>query len=80
MAMQTSGAITMREIANEWGGGTDPISLSEYYGADAGIPTSGTISMSNFYGKTSYHARSYTGYYSGYVRGYYTGYYRLLRG
>lgn len=80
MALQTSGAISLYNVAQEWGGGTNPVSISEYYGADAGIPTSGTISLSNFYGKTSYHAHSYTRYWSGYVGGYFTGYYRLLRG
>lgn len=61
----------MYNIAQEWGGGTNPIYLSEYYGAAAGIPTSGTISIANFYGKSSY----IDYYYSGYVN-----YYRRLRG
>ena len=71
MALQTSGAISMYQIAQEFGGGSNPISLSEYYGAAPGIPTSGTISISNFYGANSYIPY----YYSGYV-----SYYRRLRG
>lgn len=53
MTLQTSGAISLNDIQNEFGG-SSPISLSEYY-ADASdpfigtIPTSGAISLSNFY-------------------------------
>lgn len=49
MALQTSGSISLLNIANEFGGST-PHSLSEYYGADSGIPSSGTISIGDFYG------------------------------
>lgn len=52
MALQTSGPISLLNIANEFGG-TAPHSLSEYYGASAGIPSSGTISFSQFYGASS---------------------------
>tara|TARA_B100000214_G_C23949926_1_gene619950 strand:+ start:315 stop:974 length:660 start_codon:yes stop_codon:yes gene_type:complete len=61
MTLQSSGAISMSNIAAEFGGST-PHSLSEYYrgGANvpshsntAGIPTGGAISMSNFYGKSN---------------------------
>ena len=55
MALQTSGPISLNDIQNEYGG-TNPISISEYYGADeAGtLPNSGTISLSDFYGTKSY--------------------------
>ena len=49
MALQTSGAISLQQIQNEFGG-SHPISLSEYYSAASGIPASGQISISNFYG------------------------------
>lgn len=52
MALQTSGAISLNDIQAEFGG-TNPASLSEYYGADTGIPTSGTISMGDFYGASA---------------------------
>ena len=48
MALQTSGAISLNDIAGEFGGST-PHSLSEYYGA-GGAPASGTISLLDFYG------------------------------
>jgi hypothetical protein len=56
MALPSSGTITLSQIQTEFGG-TDPISLSEYYRGgglttpnNTGVPTSGTISLSNFYG------------------------------
>ena len=49
MALPASGEISMAQIQTEFGG-TDPISLSEYYGVAAGIPASGAISLSDFYG------------------------------
>ena len=61
MTLQASGTITMADIVAEFGG-TAPHSISEYYrgGAyvpdipqNAAIPTSGTISFSNFYGATA---------------------------
>lgn len=42
----------MLDIAGEFGGAT-PHSLSEYYGADAGVPSFGTISMSDFHGASN---------------------------
>ena len=53
MALQTSGAISLSDIQTEFGG-SNPISLSEYYGAAAGIPASGAISISDFYGAAAY--------------------------
>ena len=52
MALQSSGAITLAQIAAEFGGST-PHSLSEYYGAASGVPSSGTISFDDFYGTSS---------------------------
>lgn len=52
MVLQSSGAISLYDIQTEFGGST-PISMSEYYGAASGIPSSGSISFSNFYGKSA---------------------------
>ena len=52
MPLQTSGAISLADIAGEFGGST-PHSMSEYYGASSGIPASGTISMNQFYGASA---------------------------
>ena len=52
MALQTSGSISLSQIANEFND-TAPHSLSEQYGAASGIPSSGAISFSDFYGATS---------------------------
>jgi hypothetical protein len=56
MALQSSGAISLANIQSEFGG-SNPISLSEYYrnGAyttsnNTNVPTSGAISIDNFYG------------------------------
>ena len=57
MALQSSGTITLAQIASEFGD-SQPHSLSEFYaGGSAGVtsggapnvPSSGTISMSQFY-------------------------------
>jgi len=52
MALQSSGAIKLSEIQTEFGG-SNPISLSEYYAADVGVPASGEISIADFYGTSS---------------------------
>jgi hypothetical protein len=57
MALQTSGAISLANIQTEFGG-SNPISLSEYYGVASGVPGSGAISLGDFYGKSSYTAIS----------------------
>lgn len=58
MVLQASGPISLADIAAEFGGAA-PHSLSEYYrgganvpdtAANAGIPTSGAIKLSDFYG------------------------------
>ena len=52
MALQTSGQITLQDIATEFGGSA-PHGLTEYYGAAAGIPASGEISIQDFYGASA---------------------------
>ena len=56
MALQSSGAISLADLATEFGG-TAPHSMSEYYRGgglvpnnNTGVPTSGVISLSDFYG------------------------------
>ena len=49
MPLPSSGPLRISDIPVEFGGSA-PHSLSEYYGVAAGIPTSGTIRISNFYG------------------------------
>lgn len=62
MTIQSSGAISLSDLQDEFGG-TAPISLSEYYKGGAfvssgntstSIPTSGAISMSDFYGAAAF--------------------------
>ena len=60
MALQASGAISLADIQTEFGG-ANPISLSEYYNNGpyvgswvSGVPSSGAISVSSFYGKQRY--------------------------
>jgi len=57
MALPASGTITMLDIQTEFGGPASPIQLSSYYRGGAyvtpnntSVPTSGQISLSNFYG------------------------------
>jgi hypothetical protein len=59
MTIESSGAISLgttagtnRSISAEFGG-TVPHALSEYYGAASGVPSSGEIKFSNFYGKSN---------------------------
>lgn len=67
MALPTSGSLTLSQIATEFGGST-PHSLSEYYAGgglvapgtkgypgsvETPIPSSGTISIQNFYGASA---------------------------
>ena len=58
MALPSSGVLTLNDIQTEFGG-TNPIDLSDYYrggglvpdtAGNAGIPTSGVISVTDFYG------------------------------
>jgi hypothetical protein len=50
MVIPSSGALSFDNVQTEFGG-SNPISLTEYYGLENGVPTSGTISLSNFRGK-----------------------------
>lgn len=52
MALQESGTISLSDIQTEFGG-SNPISISEYYSVDGLIPDSGVISISDFYGASS---------------------------
>lgn len=61
MALQASGAISINDIVGEYGG-SGSHSLSEYYRGgsfvanhsnNSSVPTSGTISLSNFYGQSN---------------------------
>lgn len=61
MTLPTSGTLSLSSIQGEFGG-SNPISMSEYYRsgpyvpnypANAPIPTSGTISINQFYGATN---------------------------
>jgi hypothetical protein len=60
MTLQTSGAISLNDVQTEFGGG-NPIGINEYYaggasvpsgtsGTNGAVPSSGQISLSNFYG------------------------------
>lgn len=66
MALQSSGFISLSQIQSEFGG-SSPIALSEYYrngsyvtANNTGIPTSGTISLSSFYGTVSQYVYTIT--------------------
>ena len=52
MAIPASGVLSLDDIQTEFGG-TNPIGLSEYYSAAAGVPASGEISIADFYGTSS---------------------------
>jgi hypothetical protein len=70
MAIQTSGIITLSDIQTEFGG-SNPVSLSEYYaggsyvpsgtsGTNGAVPASGGISLSDFYGTSALFAFNIT--------------------
>ncbi len=52
MTLPVSGIMSMSMIQGEFGG-ENPLSLSDYYGVSAGIPTEGQISLSDFYGASA---------------------------
>ena len=61
MALPNSGSLSLSQIQSEFGG-SNPIGLNEYYrgganvpahGNTTGIPSSGTISINQFYGKSN---------------------------
>ena len=58
MALQSTGAISLGNVQGEFGG-SNPISMSEYYAADDGVPSSGTIDLSDFYGTSDEPAFEY---------------------
>lgn len=53
MALPTSGTLSHSAIQTEFGG-SHPIRMTEYYGADHynGLPSSGTITANDFFGKS----------------------------
>ncbi len=51
MALQNSGPISFADIQTEFGG-SHPIGINEYYGKDS-VPSSGAISLGNFYGTSN---------------------------
>lgn len=59
MVLQTSGAISLADIQAEFGG-SNPISLNEYYSSSSGIPASGSIDLGDFYGASSEFAYTLT--------------------
>ena len=65
MALQSSGPISLSQIQAEFGG-SNPISLSEYYrngpyttSNNTGVPTSGTIDLGDFYGTVAANTINY---------------------
>lgn len=63
MALPSSGALSLSDIQTEFGG-SNPISLNEYYaggglvpsgttGTNGAVPSSGAISINNFYGTSN---------------------------
>lgn len=53
MALQSSGQITLDQIATEFSDAAEPHALSEFYSAATGIPASGEIKISDFYGASA---------------------------
>ena len=51
MPLPNSGPLSLQDIADEFGG-TTPHALSEYYGS-GGVPSSGPISIGDFYGESA---------------------------
>ena len=52
MTLPSSGnSISLNQVQTEFGG-SNPIGINEYYSAATGLPSSGQISLSNFYGLT----------------------------
>ena len=52
MTLQASGAISLLDIAGEFGGST-PHSLNEYYGVGQSVPSSGPLDFADFYGQSN---------------------------
>lgn len=51
MTLPSSGSISLRDIANEYGA-TGTVSLRDFLGKP-GVPSSGNLSITNFYGKSN---------------------------
>ena len=60
MVIPTSGPISFSGLQNEFGG-TNPISMREYYRLGPNVPATGTVSMSNFRGAYDTFFASLTG-------------------
>jgi len=60
MALQSSGKITLKEIATEFED-TAPHSLKEFYSAAVGIPSSGKLTLKDFYGASNAYTYSFSG-------------------
>lgn len=65
MALPATGAISLSAIKTEFQGpggpsslAQNPVSMSEYYNADVGVPTTGAIAFSNFYAKNKHASKS----------------------
>lgn len=65
MPLQSSGEISLLNIATEFGG-TAPHSMSEYYDVADGIPSSGQISFNQFYGASAQTTHGISDYYGTY--------------
>lgn len=52
MTLPASGQLSLNDIQGEFGG-SNPIQISEYYGVAPGVPSSGQISISDFYGTSN---------------------------
>ena len=59
MALQLNGPISLADIGAEFGD-TAPYGMDEFYGAVAGLPTSGPIGMDLFYGLSNFIPLTYT--------------------
>jgi len=52
MALANSGQLSIKDISDEFGG-DEPDALSEYYDAASGVPSSGELTVSDFYGTSA---------------------------
>lgn len=68
MTLPASGTISLSQVQAEFGG-SNPISITEYYGAASSVPASGSISLSHFYGKSATAVYAFSPTYSSSVGG-----------
>lgn len=59
MALQSSGTITLKNIASEFDD-TAPHGLKEFYSAATGIPASGVITLKDFYGASNLYSYTFS--------------------